>query len=127
MSDSTSVINFPTSRSNPVMRRLVVFELAEQAYAVGLEELREIIPYAELSRPPHSPALLAGFLNDGGSPIPVIALRHLFKLPERSLELYTPLVVMRGPREPIALVVDRVSQALVAPEHSIMQIGEGHA
>ena len=96
-------------------RRLMVFHLAGQAYALPLRELQEVVPMAELFRPPGLPSVLAGFLNLAGTAIPVLRLDRLFELPEPVLGLYTPLLLLRHPDYQVALLVDKVSEILAVP------------
>jgi purine-binding chemotaxis protein CheW len=98
-----------------------VFQLAGRSFALRLESIREIVPMAELSRPPLLPKLLEGFLNVGGTPIPVLRIADLLGLRQDPLELYTPLVITRNAARPLALWVKSVtgifsvSQSAVAP------------
>jgi purine-binding chemotaxis protein CheW len=109
-----------TTDSQHGVFRVCVFRLAGHSFAVKLESISEIVPMAALSRPPLLPSILEGFLNVGGTPIPVLRLAELLGLPQDSLELYTPLVILRG-KFPMALLVKSVtgivsaSAALLAP------------
>src|SRR4051812_6590060 len=73
-----------------VPRRLVVFHLAGQAYALELGAVQEIVLMAALSRPPGLPSMLEGFLNLAGTAIPVVRLDRLFRLPEQMPGMFTP-------------------------------------
>jgi len=65
---------------------------------------------ATLSCPPNMPSILEGFLNLRGSAVPVVSVSRLFQLPERSPELYTPIIVVKKSGSPLAFLVDYVSQ-----------------
>ncbi len=103
----------------------MVFTLAGQPCAIPLESVREVVPMAQLARPPGLPALLEGFLNLRGEAVPVVRLRRLFGLPEASPGLYTPVVILK--EGPLALLVDEVSGILSAPEEARLPVQEGHA
>jgi purine-binding chemotaxis protein CheW len=107
--------------------QFVIFHAAGQAYALGVNEVREIVPMAELSRPPGSPSILAGFLNLAGQPLPVIRLNRMFGLPDQPLGLYTPLLILRGPDQRLALQVDRVSQITAIAAGAILPAGDHHS
>ncbi len=100
--------------------RVCVFRLARHSFALKLASISEIVPMAALSRPPLLPPILEGFLNLGGTPVPVLRLAVLLGLPQDPLELYTPLVILRG-KLPMALLVKSVtgivsaSTAMLAP------------
>ncbi|OGG54320.1 MAG: hypothetical protein A3F84_14840 [Candidatus Handelsmanbacteria bacterium RIFCSPLOWO2_12_FULL_64_10] len=108
-------------------RTLMVFTLAGQSCAIPLKSVREVVPMAQLARPPGLPALLEGFLNLRGEAVPVVRLRRLFGLPEASPGLYTPMVVLKGREGPLALLVDEVSGVLSASEEAGLPVQEGHA
>ena len=63
---------------------------------------------ATLSRPLGSPPFLAGFLNLGGELIPVARLDRLYGLSEHAVTPRTPLIVLRTPAAPLALLVEEV-------------------
>jgi purine-binding chemotaxis protein CheW len=114
-------------RRSATLRRLVVFHLAAQSYGIAVEDVQEILPLAELSRPPACPALLAGFVNIGAEPVPVISLSRLFDFPEAPPGLYTPLLLLRAPRTRLALLVDRVSQIIALSDDAVSPMTNGHS
>lgn len=65
---------------------------------------------AALSCPPGIPSILEGFLDLRGRAVPVVSLSRIFRLRERPLELYTPIIVAKGSGSPLAFWVDYVSQ-----------------
>jgi purine-binding chemotaxis protein CheW len=93
---------------------MVVFYLAGQACAVRLECVREIVPFSQLSCPPGMPSLLQGFLNLAGTAVPVLRLDRLFGMTEQPIELFTPMIVVDSGTGLLALLVERVSEVLVA-------------
>jgi purine-binding chemotaxis protein CheW len=89
--------------------RVCVFRLGEHRFGLRLESVAEIVPMAALSRPPSMPSILEGFLNLGGTAIPVLRVAGLLGLPPVALELHTPLVVLRDDAVLLALLVDEVT------------------
>ncbi len=79
-----------------------------------------------LARPPGLPAILEGILNLGGVAIPVVKLDRLFGLPERVAGLYTPIIVLRS-QNPLALLVDKVSEILTVAGKNMMRAMEAGA
>jgi purine-binding chemotaxis protein CheW len=73
------------------------------------------------------PGVLAGFLNLGGTLIAVLRLSQLFGLPEVVPGLYTPLVILRLPEGPLALLVEKVSKFVSLPEASIVPAQENYS
>jgi purine-binding chemotaxis protein CheW len=105
-------------------RRFVVFRVAEQMYGLPIEAVREIVPLAQLTRPPSLPSLVAGFLNLGGTAVAVVRLSQLFELPAQPPGLYTPLVVLQSGGVPKALLVDEVLRVAAIAEPEIVPIAE---
>lgn len=85
---------------------LVVFDVAGRRCALPAGAVREVVHYAELSRAPGMPAILDGFLNYGGTVLPVVRVARLFGFNEIEPGLYAPIVVLRGTE--LALLVDEV-------------------
>jgi purine-binding chemotaxis protein CheW len=118
----------PRARSAPrAQRPLLLFHLGGQAYGLPLEDVLEIVPLAELSRPPGLPALLAGFLNLGGKALPVLRLDRLFGLPELVPGLYTPLVILRSTSHPLALLVETVSRIVTISADAVVPVPAGES
>lgn len=110
------------SSSSGYLRTLVVFQVADQQYAVSSGDVAEILPMAELQSAPGAPKLLAGFLNLAGELIPVIRLHHLFGLPEATREIWTPLVILRNTGRRLGVIVDSVSRTLAIDEKMILPL-----
>ncbi|MBO1074192.1 chemotaxis protein CheW [Roseomonas marmotae] len=100
--------------------QFLLFALAGQRCALPREAVRELLPLPRLSRPPSLPAALAGFVNLGGEPLPVLALAHLLGLRDGAAEedgLYRHIVVVRDmlPGADAGLLVDRVQDLQAVP------------
>jgi purine-binding chemotaxis protein CheW len=108
-------------------RSLVLFHVSGQAYALPLDAVQEVLPMAELSRPPASPAALAGLLNLEGELVAVIRLSHLFGLPARPTELYTPLLLLKSAQPQLALLVDQVDRIVALDEDAVTPLPESQS
>jgi purine-binding chemotaxis protein CheW len=95
-------------KAHPQGDPFLVFRLPGHACAVSLILVQEVVPMAELSRPPGLPPVVEGFLNLGGSAVPVLRPDRLLGLPEVAVGLYTPLIVLRQGRGSLALLVETV-------------------
>lgn len=101
----------------------VLFHLGSELFAVDSSLVQEIVPMARLSVPGGAPSMLAGFLNLGGRPIPVIRLHRLLNLPETSFGLYTQIIILHhGDGRPVGWIVDRVAQIVTMREADIMSV-----
>lgn len=85
------------------------------------QAVAEILPLARLDRPAAAPRALAGFLNLGGEPLPVLRLGVLLggAVPDND-DLYSHIVRLKATadRPSIGLLVERVLDAAVQPEAS---------
>jgi purine-binding chemotaxis protein CheW len=101
------------------MDKLVVFALADRTCALPRATVRELLPVPRLWQPPGTPDLMAGFLNLGGDPMPVIWLARVFGLPTAPAPpLYAHILVLKAEsRRTLALLVDRVLDvAIITPD-----------
>jgi purine-binding chemotaxis protein CheW len=103
-------------------RKLVIIQLAGQAYGIRVDTVCEILPMPRLSQPPGLPRVLAGFLNLGGQAIPVVKLARLFGLDELAPGLYTPLLLVRWADQPVAILVDAIQGIVSVDELSIVPL-----
>lgn len=108
-------------------RRVIVFSVCGQGYALALNEVREIVPLPLLTRSPGLPSVLAGFLNLAGSALPVVRLDRLFELPEQTPGLYTPLLILANADSRMALLVEKVSEITSVVPENIVPVGESQA
>ena len=107
-----------TEQAPEAARQYLSFFLGDEEYGVGILESREIIQYQPVTPVPSMPASVRGVINLRGNVVPVVDLAVLFGLPPRPTTRWTCVVVVEaslahGAREqPIAFVVDRVSQVV---------------
>jgi purine-binding chemotaxis protein CheW len=97
-------------------RQYVTFLTGDDAYAVELAPVQEIIRVPSVVPVPLAPAALEGLANLRGRVLPLLNLRRAIGLPARERDESTrALVVDTG--QPIGVVVDRVSSVVsVAPD-----------
>jgi len=100
-------------------RRLVVFNLDEQRYALRLSAVERVVMIAEITLLPKAPRIIAGVINVQGRIIPVVNIRERFKLPERETALSDHLIIAKTSRRTVALVADSVSGVVERPENEI--------
>ena len=108
-------------------RQLLLLEISEQRFAVGIDAVREVLPLAELSRPLGLPGILLGFLNRAGQALPVVDPRRLFQLADdRPLGVYAHLVVIKGPPA-LALLVDRAVRTIDVEAEALLPVAASHS
>lgn len=91
-----------------VARKLVVFNLSSQCYALHLAAVKRVLRIAEITPLPKSPEIVLGIINVQGRLAPVFDLRKRFGLPHRPLDLRDHLIIARTRRRAVALVADAV-------------------
>lgn len=98
----------------------LLIDVAGTPCALPREAVSEVLPLPELFPPPVAGRLLAGFLNLGGAPVPVIDLARLFGLAKDAAEpgLYAHLILAAD--RATAFLVERVSD-LVTVEPSALR------
>ena len=106
---------------------LLQFHIGPQSYALPIGEIQEILPMVRLARPPAAPEILAGMLEMGDWPIPVVQLSRLFDLPAPVVGLYTPILILRSVEHPMALLVEKVDQIVSVTHEAILPVRESHS
>lgn len=89
-------------------RRLVVFGIGGQRYALPLLAVERVLPMVAVSPLPKAPSVALGVINLHGQVVPVLNIRSRFGLPPRHYGLAGHLLVARTDRRILALPVDEV-------------------
>lgn len=92
---------------------LLIFRLAEQLYALTIEDVIEVAAMVEMIQVAGQPAGMVGVVNRRGSPLPLIDLRQRFGTGQVTLDVGTLFIVMAPGGDltrQVGLVVDAVEQ-----------------
>jgi purine-binding chemotaxis protein CheW len=100
-------------------KQLVVFNLGEEAYAIDIATVKEIIQMQPITRVPGTPASVEGVINLRGSIIPIVDLRKRFQLNKIEKSKDTRIVVASCRGSEVGVIVDSVAQVLRIPVDSI--------
>jgi purine-binding chemotaxis protein CheW len=100
-------------------KQLVVFNLAEESYAVDINMVREIIQLQPVTRVPGTPLSVEGVINLRGSVIPIVDLRKRFQLKAVERNKETRIVVVSCKGAEVGVIVDSVAEVLRIPVDSI--------
>ena len=95
-----------TETFGSVMRRFLVFQLAERVYALPAETVAEVIRIPATARVPQAPRALIGVANLRGAVLPVVSLRALLDLKGEQGAASRAIVLDGGP--PVGIVVDAI-------------------
>ena len=93
-------------------RQLVVFELADEFYALDIHRVESIIKMQEITSVPHAPAFVDGVINLRGEVLPVDDLRSRFGLDTQEETKETRIVVVAIDQMKVGMIVDGVSEVL---------------
>lgn len=99
--------------------QLVSFKVAQQEYAIAIEDVQEIVQVPEtIIHVPHAAHHVVGVMTLRNRLLPVVDLRRMFGLPASPLDDKSRLIVLRLGGGAVALAVDGVSEVLrVARSH----------
>ena len=107
----------------------LTFLLADEQYGLNILQVQEIRGWEKVTRVPNSPRYLRGVLNLRGTIVPIVDLRMRFGLPAEPYSKETVVIVVRtlgqaGEERSMGLVVDAVSDVLVARDEQIINTPE---
>lgn len=116
--------------TNKDVSQFVGFRIDDQDYGFPIEQIQEIVILDQVTRMPQVPSFVEGVSNLRGTIIPVIGLRRLFDLPEKSIDEETRTIVVNVGERVVGCTVDSVSQVMRIEAEQIqpapeMIIGEG--
>jgi purine-binding chemotaxis protein CheW len=96
---------------------LLSFRLAGEAYALEVNDVREVLKIRSLTPVPNAPSYILGVTALRGAVLPVIDLCVRFGLAAGTRDAKSRIIVVSSREEEVGLVVDRVTGVLrVAPD-----------
>ncbi len=96
-------------RQGPQKRlSVVVFQLAQEEYAVETRFVRQVYPLKELTEIPGAPAFVLGVVNIHGEILSLVELKKFFGLPERGLTELNKILVLEDGRMEFGVLADYV-------------------
>lgn len=99
--------------------QLVAFRIGKELFGVGIESIREIVRFPEVTEVPDAPAFLEGVINLRGKIVPVVDLRKRLRLSGEGNTKSTRVLITEDGRNMIGLHVDEVSEVLRIQPDSI--------
>ena len=100
--------------------QLVSFEVAEQEYAIPIENVQEIVQFPEqVVHVPRSEAHVLGVMTLRNRLLPLVSLRCLFDLDARAADERSRILVIRLGDMAVGLVVDSVNEVLRVPKSAV--------
>ncbi len=90
--------------------QLVIFALADQLYALPIQETQEIIRMTDITRVPNTKEYVEGIINLRGSIVPVINLHRRLGLPDKEHDDATRIIVVEYNGQKVGMIVDNVQE-----------------
>jgi purine-binding chemotaxis protein CheW len=78
------MLNGHSMKAMETPHQLVVFTLGQQRYGLPLSSVERAARIVEITPLPNAPEIVLGVINVQGRLMPVVNLRHRFRLPERA-------------------------------------------
>lgn len=92
---------------------LVSFEVAQQEYAIVIDDVQEIVQVPELIvQVPHSESHVLGVMTLRNRLLPLVSLRRMFGLPNRAADENSRIVVVSLGGASVGVVMDSVNEVL---------------
>ncbi len=92
--------------------QLVIFNLADEEYAIPIIQVHEIIKMPEITRIPGMPEFVEGVINLRGKITPVVDIRKRFKLAQKEFGEETRIIIVDVGSQTVGLTVDSVTEVL---------------
>lgn len=92
--------------------QLVAFRIGNELFGVGIDSIREIVRFPEVTEVPDAPVFLEGVINLRGRIVPVIDLRKRLRLSAGEKTKSSRVLITESGSSMIGLHVDSVSEVL---------------
>jgi purine-binding chemotaxis protein CheW len=104
-------------------QQYLTFSLGDEAFAIDIRTVREIIQHASMTVVPLMPAFVKGVINLRGAVVPVIDLQSRFGRDTASVGKKTCIVIFdasaQGEKQELGLMVDAVREVIDIPDTKI--------
>lgn len=107
--------------SGPAVQEFLCFRVANEAYAINIMDIKEIIKPREVTEVPRVPDFVSGVLSLRGIIIPVFHMRHRLGLPTAGASGKERIVVVKKGEDYCGLLVDEVIQVVKIAAEGIEQ------
>ena len=115
---SVSASSFAYERTTSV----VAFRMDKQTFALPLRVIMQILPMMTITPVPDMDRIVKGTINVRGESALVISLRSHFALEEKSLQVYTPMLLLNIHDRKLALIVDEVLDVMNLPVEKLSSL-----
>lgn len=100
-------------------RKVIVFQLKDEEYAVPVEQVGSIERLQSITRVPQTAAFVKGVINLRGVVTPIIDLRTRFGIEETEYTETTRIIIVHLDEIEVGLIVDVANDVIDIPESAI--------
>ena len=93
------------------MTEVAVFQIANEEFAIGIEDVQEIIKYTQITPIPEAPQFVDGVINLRGVVIPIVSLPQRLGF-EKKIDSKSKILVCIINEERVGLLVDDVNEIM---------------
>jgi len=101
-----------TNTADDPILQWVTFHLGDEAYAINVMQVQEVLRFTEIAPVPGSPDYVLGIINLRGSVVSVIDARKRFSMPPREVDDSTRIVIIEAEEQTIGILVDSVAEVV---------------
>lgn len=99
--------------------KVVVFQLMDKEYAVGVDVVESIEKIITITRVPNTPTYIKGVINLRGVVTPIVDLRERFGMEPKPLDDSTRIIIVSLEEFEVGLIVDAANDVIDIPVDSI--------
>ena len=105
--------------------RVCLFSIGEDIYAIPVEALTEIIIQQKIFPVPTTPGHVLGVINLRGNIVPIVDIRPVLSLPQRSAS--GQIAILKHNQIPLGIIVDAVEEVASIPKSRFLEVPPEHA
>jgi purine-binding chemotaxis protein CheW len=102
-----------------INKQLVLFKVAGQMFGVGIELIKEIVPYQDITPVPDTYDFVEGIINLRGKIVTIIDMRKRLHVKSSVQEKSTRILILDLEGKIMGLIVDAASEVVRVPVESI--------
>ncbi|KXH80002.1 chemotaxis protein CheW [Sporosarcina sp. HYO08] len=99
--------------------KVIVFQLEEKEYAVGVQFIQSIERMQSITRVPNAPSFVKGVINLRGVVTPIIDLREKLDLAPKEMDEQTRIIIVTLEKYDVGLIVDAANDVIDLPVTAI--------
>jgi purine-binding chemotaxis protein CheW len=108
-----------TETLNQKEMKVIIFQLMDKEYAIGVDTVQSIEKLLSITRVPKTPSYVRGVLNLRGVVTPIVDLRERFGLDNKEMDDNTRIIIVALEEFEVGLIVDAANDVLDIPIESI--------